>query len=258
MKPNPKNFRVDAAEKLHGKTKYIRDEKINGLWYGATIRSPYPRARIKDIQFNPEFDWDTVTVVTAKDIPNNYVSMLENDMPFLADKKTNYYGEAIVILAGPKKDILDEAKKHIKIQFEELPAILDMLESETSDVKIFGENNLFKDILIENGDLEIAKKEADEIVQIEARTGFQEQMYMEPQGIIALPEKDRVVIRGSIQCPYYVKGALDTMFDGQKEVTVIHVPTGGAFGGKEDYPSIIAGHAALLAVKSGYPVAIFF
>ncbi|MBC8185511.1 xanthine dehydrogenase family protein [candidate division KSB1 bacterium] len=258
MKPNPKNFRVDAAEKLHGKTQYIRDEKIEGLWYGATIRSPYPRARIKDIQFNPDFDWDTVTVVTAKDILNNYVSMLENDMPFLADKITNYYGEAIVILAGPKKDNLDEAKKHIKIQFEELPAILDMLESETSDVKIFGTNNLFKDILIKNGDLEVAKKEADEIVHIEVRTGFQEQMYMEPQGIVALPEKDRVVIRGSIQCPYYVKGALDTMFDGKKEITVIHVPTGGAFGGKEDYPSIIAGHAALLAVKSGHPVAFFF
>jgi CO/xanthine dehydrogenase Mo-binding subunit len=258
MKPNPKDFRVDAADKILGNTKYIRDENINGMWFGTTIRSPYPRARIADIQINPDFNWDAVTVVTAKDVPNNFVSMLENDMPFLANEISNYYGEPIVIIAGPDKAIIHQAKKHIKIQFEELPAVLDMLESEISDVKIFGDNNLYKDILIENGDLKKAKEAADKTINIEVRTGFQEQMYMEPQGVIAVPEKDRIVIRGSIQCPYYVKGALDTMFESKIKITVIHVPTGGAFGGKEDYPSIIAGHAALLAKKSGHPVAFFF
>ena len=258
MKPNPKDFRVDAADKIRGKTKYIRDEKIDGLWYGATIRSTYPRARIKDIQINPDFDWDSVTVVTAKDIPNNYVSMLENDMPFLAEEIVDYVGEPVVVIAAANEEIIAEAIKHVKIEYEELPHIFDMLKSESSGVKIFGDDNVFKDILIENGDLEQAKNQADKIVNIEVRTGFQEQMYLEPQGIVAIPEENRVVIRGSMQCPYYIKGALDKMFDGKKKVTVIHVPTGGAFGGKEDYPSLIAGHAALLAVNSGHPVAFFF
>ena len=106
MKPNPKDFRTDAAEKIQGQTKYIRDEKIEGLWYGTTIRSPYPRARIKEIQFDPAYNWEQVTIVIAKDIPNNYIAMLENDMPFLADEIINYVGEPIVLLAAADKSLL--------------------------------------------------------------------------------------------------------------------------------------------------------
>jgi len=258
MNPNPKDLRVDASEKLRGQTRYIADEKIPGLWFGGTVRSPHPRARILNIQFDQQFNWQSVVAVTAKDIPNNYVAMLENDMPFLVEKIVNYVGEPVVLIAAPDKELLGQAIENVKIEYEPLPHIFDMLQSETSDVHIFGDNNLFKEIVIEKGDLQTAKKQAYKEVEIETRTGFQEHLYLEPQGIVAIPESDRVVIRGSMQCPYYIKGALDTMFDNQKHVTIIQAPTGGAFGGKEDYPSLIAGHAALLAVKSGHPVAIFF
>ncbi|UCE07247.1 MAG: xanthine dehydrogenase family protein [bacterium] len=258
MKINPKDLRVDAQEKLRGQIRYIADEKIPGLWYGGTIRSPHPRARILNIQFEPQFNWQSVVVVTAKDIPNNYVTMLENDMPFLAEDIVNYVGEPVVLIAARDKKKLQQAIENVKIDYEPLPHVFDMLESEKSDVHIFGENNLFKEILIEKGNLQKAKQQAFREVKIETRTGFQEHLYLEPQGIVAIPEKNRVIIRGSMQCPYYIKGALDKMFDDKKHVTVIQAPTGGAFGGKEDYPSLIAGHAALLAVKSGHPVAIFF
>ena len=258
MNMNPKDLRVDASEKLRGQTRYIADEKIPGLWYGGTVRSPHPRARIADIQFDPQFDWQSVAVVTAEDIPNNYVAMLKNDMPFLAEKIVNYVGEPVVIIAAPDKEKLQQAIASVKVNYEPLPHVFDMLESETSDVHIFGENNLFKEILIEKGDLDLARVQAFQVVEIETRTGFQEHLYLEPQGMVAIPESDRVVIRGSMQCPYYIKGALDTMLDNQKHVTIVQAPTGGAFGGKEDYPSLIAGHAALLAAKSGHPVAIFF
>ena len=258
MNMNPKDFRVDASEKLRGQTRYIADEKIPGLWYGGTVRSPHPRARILKIHFNPQFDWDTVTVVTSKDIPNNYVAMLENDMPFLAEEIVKYVGEPVVLIAAPGKETLRQAIKNVEIEYEPLPHVFNMLESEKSDVHIFGENNIFKEISIEKGNLQITKQSAYKEIEIETRTGFQEHLYLEPQGIVAIPEQDRVIIRGSMQCPYYIKGALDTMFDNQRHVTIIQAPTGGAFGGKEDYPSLIAGHAALLAVKSGHPVAIFF
>jgi len=258
MKANPKDFRVDALGKLHGETRYIRDEKVPGLWYGTTVRSPFPRARIKSISFDERFDWRRVVVVTARDIPNNYVAMLENDMPFLAQEVANYVGEPVVILAAPDKDTLKEALPFIRIEYEELPFVLDMLKSETSGVKIFGDRNIFKEIQIEKGSLKEAEQSAYARIEIEARTGFQEHLYLEPQGIIAIPEKDRVIIKGSMQCPYYIKNALNEMFAGQKTVTVIQATTGGAFGGKEDFPSLLAGHAALLAVKSGHPVAMFY
>jgi CO/xanthine dehydrogenase Mo-binding subunit len=258
MNRHSKDLRVDASEKLRGQIRYIADEKIPGLWFGGTVRSSHPRARILKIQFDPQFDWRSVVVVTASDIPKNYVAMLEKDMPFLAEEIVNYLGEPIVLIAAPNKDTLEQAIQQVHIDYEPLPAVFDMLASETSGVHIYGEKNIFKEILIEKGDLDIARQQADKTIEIETRTGFQEHLYLEPQAIVAIPEGDRVVVRGSMQCPYYIKGALDQMFDGRMKVTIVQAPTGGAFGGKEDYPSLIAGHAALLAVKSGRPVAIFF
>ncbi|MGD9900309.1 MAG: xanthine dehydrogenase family protein molybdopterin-binding subunit, partial [Calditrichaceae bacterium] len=258
MKTNPKDFRVDAADKLGGHAKYIRDEVIPGLWYGKTIRSASSHALIKNITFDPGFDWSTVVTVTSKDIPNNYVAMLENDMPFLAGEKVRYMGEPIVLIAAEKKEILEDAAKYVHVEYEELEPVFDVFESEKAKVKIFRDDNLFKEINIEKGDLKEAEKKAVKIIEICPETGFQEHLYLEPQGIIAFPEQERVVIKGTLQCPYYVKNALTKMFDDQIHITVIQAPTGGAFGGKEDYPSLLAGHAALLAVKSGHPVAIFY
>lgn len=258
MNINPKDLRVDAAEKVRGETRYIADEKIPGLWFGGTVRSAHARAKILGIHFDPGFDWSSVVVVTARDVPYNHVAMIENDMPFLADGIVNYVGEPIVVIAAPDKQLLQQAIQHVRIEYEPLPAVFDLLVSETSGVHIYGEKNIFKEILIEKGDLGTAKAAAAAIVEIETRTGFQEHLYLEPQGLIAIPEQNRVVVRGSMQCPYYIKGALDKMFDGKIGVTIVQSPTGGAFGGKEDYPSLIAGHVALLAVKSGHPVAMLF
>jgi len=255
---NNKELRVDAPAKLQGKSRYIRDEKIPGMWYGTTVRSIHPHAKIKSISFNKEFDWASVTVISAKDVPINYVAMLENDMPFLAENIVRYVGEPIVLIAAPTKELAYTAKEYVEIEYEILSHNFDMLKSENSEVKIFKENNVFKKILIDKGDLKEAEKQADKIVEIEAKTGFQEHLYLEPQGIIAIPEKDKITIRGSMQCPYYIKNALANMFDNKKHITVIQVTTGGAFGGKEDFPSLLAGHGALLADKCGKPVAMFY
>ncbi|MFH1861479.1 MAG: xanthine dehydrogenase family protein molybdopterin-binding subunit [bacterium] len=258
MKATPSDFRIDAADKIAGRTRYIRDEQIPGLWYGGTIRSPHPHAKILSVHFFPEFDWKQVVAATAADIPNNYVAMLEQDMPFLAETIANYVGEPVVVVAAPDPALLQQALQCVQVDYEPLPALLDLQKAVDSDVRIFGDRNLFKDILIEKGDLEAAKRRADAVVQIESRAGFQEHLYLEPQGIVAIPNGNRIVIRGSLQCPYYVKGALETMFAGRKEITVVQSPTGGAFGGKEDFPSLIAGHAALLAEKCKHPVAFFY
>ena len=258
MSINSKELRVDAPAKLRGESRYIRDEKIPGMWYGTTVRSIHPHARIKSITFKNDFNSDSVVVVSAKDIPVNYVAMLENDMPFLAEDIVRYVGEPIILIAAPTKELADNAKECVEIDYEILPHNFDMLQSENGKVKIFKENNVYKDILIEKGDLKEAQKQSDKLIEIEVRTGFQEHLYLEPQGIIAIPERDKIVIRGSLQCPYYIKNALDNMFDNKKHITVIQVTTGGAFGGKEDFPSLLAGHAALLANKCGKPVAMFY
>jgi len=111
-----------------------------------------------------------------------------------------------------------------------------------------------------------AFESADCIVEGEYTTGAQEQLYIEPNGVIAECDLDHatgrvrgVTVRGSMQCPYYLVHALTLVFNlPEEKCRVIQVETGGAFGGKEDFPSVIGSHAALLAMKSGHPVKIIY
>jgi len=125
---------------------------------------------------------------------------------------------------------------------------------------ICGEDNVFKSYRMEKGDVDAAMAQADLIVEGEYRTGAQEQLYIENQGMIAVANPAQgVTIWGSLQCPYYVHKALVPIFDLPAEkIRVIQAETGGGFGGKEEYPSLIAAHAALLAWKSGKPVKIIY
>ena len=118
---------------------------------------------------------------------------------------------------------------------------------------------MFKEITIEKGDLARGFAEAHLVVEGEYRTGRQEHVYIEPNGVIAVPAEDGVTVYGSLQCPYYVHKALVVLLGlPHEKVRVVQTETGGGFGGKEDYPSIIAGHAALLALKSGRPVKLVY
>lgn len=251
-------IRVDALEKLNGKAKYIRDEKIEGLIYGITIRSTIPHGYIKSITFDDSINWDEFTIVSYKDIPYNRVAFLEFDMPFLVEDLVKYYGEPILLLAHEDKEKLKDIINYIKIEYLPLPALLDFKKAENSDIKVYKDNNIIKEININKGNILEAKQQAYKTIKISTFTGYQEHLYLEPQGLIAIPEGDKIIIKGSMQCPYYIKNALEKMFENKYKITVIQSTTGGAFGGKEDFPSILGGHAALLAVKSKKPVAMFY
>jgi hypothetical protein len=101
--------------------------------------------------------------------------------------------------------------------------------------------------------------QADVIVEGEYRAGHQEQLYIEPNGVVAVPENGGVTLYGSLQCPYYVHRALTVLLGlPPQKVRVVQTETGGGFGGKEEYPSMIAGHAALVAMKSGRPAKLIY
>ena len=128
-------LRVDAVEKLNGETKYIRDERIEGLIFGTTIRSKISHGKIKSITFDKNFDWTSFTIVDYKDIPFNHVAFLELDMPFLVEDTVKYLGEPILLLANENKDLLKLAHNHINIEYDEYPSLFDIRKSENSDRK---------------------------------------------------------------------------------------------------------------------------
>jgi len=253
--------RKEGRDKVTGRAQYVDDMSLPGMLYGATVRSTIPRGKIKNITFGTSISWAEFVIVSAKDIPGaNCVALIFDDQPCLAKESVNHPEEPILLLAHPNAHILPKAIAAIAIEYEPLPAIFTIEESELQTQIIWGRDNTFKTYTIEKGDLDSAWAKADYIVEAEYRTEAQEQLYIENNGMIASFDNHRgVTVWGSMQCPYYVHKALMKLLNlPEDKVRVVQTETGGAFGGKEEYPSMIACHAALLAMKSGKPVKIIY
>ena len=253
--------RKEGRKKVTGAALYIDDLKFDGMLHGATVRSSIPRGRIKRISFAGDIPWHEFTIVAAKDIPGaNSVALILNDQPYLAENIINHPEEPILLLAHPEKYLLEAARPQVQIEYEPLPAIFSLQDSLAQKEIIWGDDNVFKRFLVDKGNVDEAFGHADWIVEGEYETGAQEQLYIENNGAIAIANpEDGVTVWGSMQCPYYVHKALIKLFGVPEEkVRVIQADTGGGFGGKEEYPSMICGHAALLSWKSGRPVKMIY
>jgi CO/xanthine dehydrogenase Mo-binding subunit len=253
--------RKEGAEKVTGKALYTDDLTLPGMLQGVTVRSPVARGRIRNISFGAGIPWDQIVVVAARDIPGrNVVALIVDDQPYLAHEVVNHPEEPVVLLAHEDKYLLEEARRAVQIDIEPLPAIFTIEESLARKAIIWGEDNTFKSILVSKGDVDSVWQQADVIVEGEYFTGAQEQLYIEPNAMLAVANaEDGVSVWGSMQCPYYIHKALIGLFGLPSEkIRVVQMETGGGFGGKEEYPSMIAGHAALLAWKSGKPVKIAY
>jgi CO/xanthine dehydrogenase Mo-binding subunit len=253
--------RKEGRDKVTGQARYIDDLHFPEMLYGATVRSATPRGRIKKISFEGDIPWDEFCIVTAKDIPGeNCVALILFDQPYLADEFVNHPEEPVLLLAHPDKHLLEEARRNVRLEIEPLPAIFSLQDSLNKKEIIWGEDNVFKSYHVEKGNVDEVWGKADFIVEGEYETGAQEQLYIENNGVIAIAgPTDGVTVWGSMQCPYYVHKALLKLFGlPEEKIRVVQVETGGGFGGKEEYPSMIAGHAALLSWKSGRPVKIVY
>jgi CO/xanthine dehydrogenase Mo-binding subunit len=253
--------RKEGVPKLTGQARYIDDLSLPGMIFGATVRSTIARGAIEEIRFGEGIPWHEFTIVTAKDIPGrNVVSLIMDDQPCLADGMVNHPEEPILLLAHPDRHALAAAVAAVNICYRPAPSIHTIEESERREQIIWGKDNVFKSFLMEKGDVDKAWKDAAWIVEGEYSTGAQEQLYIEPNGVIAhAGDTGGLTILGSMQCPFYVHKALVALTGlAAENVRVIQAETGGAFGGKEEYPSMIAGHAALLAMKSRRPVKIIY
>jgi CO/xanthine dehydrogenase Mo-binding subunit len=246
-------LRREGADKLTGAARYADDLVFPGAWFGATIRSTEAHARFLGFDLDDAFDWSTVVVVTAADIPgDNIVSLISDDQPVLVriGGEIQHHAEPLVLLAAADREQLRAARRHVTIRTEKLPPLFDPLESE----------HVFAHYEIDSGDVEAGLAAADFVLEGTYRVGHQEQLYIENNAMIAVPREDGgVEVHGSLQCPYYIHKALKRSLRLSDEgARVVQAETGGGFGGKEEYPSIIALHAALLARKSGKPVRMIY
>ena len=241
-------LRKEGREKVTGAARYIDDLSFPNLLHARTIRSTIPSGEIAGVSL--DFDTSGFTIADYRDVPGrNIVALIEDDQPCLAERTIRHVAEPILILAHEDRDRLLAA--HVRVDYRTSTPNYDPAASALA----------FKSIAIDKGDLDAGFAAADTIVEGEYRVGAQEQMYVEPNGVIAVPaEAGRgVTVYGSMQCPYYVHRALTVLLDlpGDR-VRVVQTETGGGFGGKEEYPSMIAGHAALAALKARRPVKLVY
>jgi CO/xanthine dehydrogenase Mo-binding subunit len=252
--------RKEARAKLLGEARYVDDVRLAGMLHGVTVRSRVARGRVRGVRFGEGVPWDEIVVVTAKDVPGqNVIHLILDDQPALAAGVVNHPEEPVVLLAHHDRALLERARTLVEIDVDPLPAVFTIEESLAARTVIWGEDNVFKAFTIDKGDVEAALAAADVVVEGTYETGAQEQLYIEPNGVIADATGDGVTVWGSMQCPYYVQKALMPLFAvGPENARVIQLETGGGFGGKEEYPSVLAAHAALLSRKAGRPVKMIY
>jgi CO/xanthine dehydrogenase Mo-binding subunit len=254
-------MRKEGRAKVTGQALYVDDVTPAGMLHGVTVRSPVARGRITGITFDPAVNWSEFVVVTAADIPGrNRVKLIADDQPYLASSVVNHPEEPVVLIAHRDRARADDARQRVTIDIEPLRPMLTMEESLAGRHIIWGTDNIFKSYMVSKGDVDAALAEAAIVVDGEYETGAQEQLYIEPNGMLAVADPSHgVTVWGSMQCPYYVHHALAGLFNlPEDRIRVIQMETGGGFGGKEEFPSVIAGHAALLAWKAGRPVKMIY
>ena len=246
--------RREGDEKLRGTARYLDDLPTAGVWFGGTIRSSVAHGRLVGIERDPAFPWDRVVFVTAADIPGkNVIRLIEDDQPALAGPVIRHVEEPVALIAAPDRELLSRARAAVRVIEEPRDAVLDPVEALAAGGRVF------KHIEIHKADEPSLLSRALLLVEGEYSFGSQEHVYIEPQAMQARWTDDGVVIEGSLQCPYYVvKGLAELLAVPPPSIRVIQTTTGGGFGGKEEYPTMIAAHAALLARAARRPVRIVY
>ena len=253
--------RMEGRAKVTGEARYVDDMVLPNMLYGATVRSRIARGTIKAITFGPGIDWNKFVIVTPAGIPGkNCIALIEDDQPCLADGTVNHPEEPLLLLAHPDRHLLPKAVEAVSVEYEPLPAIFNIEESETSQQIIWGADNIFKTYLIEKGDVDAAWQNADHIVEgriHDRRAGTA--LHRKQRNDRRLRSPARSHRLGITPMPLlHSQSSDEALHLPADRVRVVQMETGGAFGGKEEYPSMIAAHAALLAMKSGKPVKIIY
>lgn len=261
--------RVDGLAKVTGQARYL-DDLPAPAWFGCTVRSPVAHGILRGFDRDPAFPWHDVVVVDASVFAtrggHNVVRFIEDDQPALValGGTIRHAEEPLALIAAPTKAMAFAARAALTPRIDRLPAVLSVEAALASASPTVGTNNIYKEFLIRKGhtedaDIDAVFAGAAHVIDGTYTTGAQEQMYIEPQAMRAVWDGDDCTIHGSMQCPFYVHKALVHLLGSTPErVIVAQTVTGGGFGGKEEYPSILAAHCALLAREAGRDVKMVY
>ncbi|MEE8204834.1 MAG: xanthine dehydrogenase family protein molybdopterin-binding subunit [Dehalococcoidales bacterium] len=252
--------RLDTPDKAVGKTIYIDDMVLPHMLHGMILRSPLPHAKIINIDTSQAKKLAGVkAVVTGADIPDGRHGPFIKDQPALAKGKVRHIGEPIAALAATTRELAEEAVEMIKVDYQELPVVLDPVKALEPDAALVHEDyenylvvfpgairkgNLVSQTIFKEGDLELGLKESDLVLEDSFSTQSAHQTYMEPCGAIAsFDAQGRVTVWTNSQAPHLTQIRIfEALLIPMAGIRVTGLKLGGGFGGK------VEPHVQLLAV----------
>jgi 4-hydroxybenzoyl-CoA reductase subunit alpha len=261
---------VDAAGKTTGAGKYADDFKLPGMLVGKILHSPYPHARIKNIDTSRANALEgVVAVVTGEDAPNPYgILPVGHDETALAVGKVRYVGDHVACVAAVDEETAERALELIDVDYEPLPAYFDPEESMKAQTDLIHENrpqNIEKDYHHVFGDPEKGFADADYVHEARYIANEVTHAAMEPHCTLASFELDphtgkqgRLTMWSSTQVPYYLQHKVSLVLElPMSQIRVIKPLVGGGFGGKSEIIPLeiiaaVAARAARAPVKITY------
>lgn len=267
--------KLDAVKLVQGKTAFAADYTPSGALHAKVLLSPLAHARIKNIDVSKAKTLMGVeAVLTWQDLPRVIHSTAGQSDPipgpldtFSLDNKVRFVGDRVAMVAAISPEIATQALKLIEVEYEELPAILDLRDAlKPNAIQIHDEvefvdfadsdatKNLAAEIRIDIGNVEEGFKQADRVFEHEYTVSKVQQAHIEPHVCLTYwDEDDRLVIKTSTQVPFHVRRVLAPVLGlPVKRIRVIKPRVGGGFGGKQEI--LIEDVAAHLTIATGKPV----
>jgi xanthine dehydrogenase D subunit len=250
--------RADGVPKVRGEFEYSSDMRRDGMLWGATLRSPHPRARIVALDIAPALALHGVrAVLTHEDVPGRKTYGLElADQPVLAWRDIRYQGEPVAIVAADHPETARRAAAAIAVQYEVLDPVTDAERAMAPDAPPLHEGgNLLRTVVIEHGDPSV---EADVVVEGSYEVGMQDQAFLGPESGLAVPDGDGGVdLHIATQWLHVDRDQVAASLGLPPERVRLRLGgVGGAFGGREDVSMQI--HACMLALRTGRPVKMVY
>ncbi len=261
---------VEGVAKVTGQAAFAADVNLPGTLWGRVLRSPYAHARIVSIDTTAARQVPGVLgVITGADLPPTLYGRHMWDMPVLARDRVRFIGERVVAVAAESKDAAEEALNLIRVEYEELPAVFEPVDSMKADAPLLHEGlaqyknhqdplpagrNVYNVMTSNKGDVEQGFREASRVFEHTFTTQSHHQGYLEPHSTtVMIDGEGRVQVWSSHKTPYAALTQLSNLLGLPREQILVHIShLGGDFGGKGSLMDTPV--AYYLAKQTGRPV----
>ncbi len=261
--------RVEGPLKVSGAARYAADINLPGMLWGKSLRSPFAHAVIKSIDISEALKTPGVhAIVTGRDVKGILSGRRLLDMPLIAFDRVRFIGERVAVVAAESEDICEEAIARIKVEYEELPAVFDVVEAMKEGAPILHPDynsyvgiaektpiptNVVQLRVTTNGDVVAGFKEADRIFEETYSTPWVHQIYLEPHACIVDATGAKTQVWATSKTRFRLRDQVVASLKLNTEDVIVHaVPVGGDFGGKSSPMDVPVCY--LLSKKAGRPV----